>query len=85
MLIISHLHINLRKSVLKIMVNPDSTLFKISYTVSKFISKGVKYVVISGVIYFLTGKLVGSPTPTPGPNGPSPAPAPAPPPPPGAP
>jgi len=59
------------------MVNPDSPAFKISEKVGLIIGKGIRYLIVGGVIVFLGGKLGGSkpshPVPNPGP-GPSPSP-----------
>jgi hypothetical protein len=45
------------------MVNPNSMTFKFSEKVGLLIGKGIRYVVVGGVIIFLVGKFGGSKPP----------------------
>ena len=42
------------------MVNSDSTVFKLSEKIGVLIGKGIRYLVVGGVIVFLGGKVGGS-------------------------
>jgi hypothetical protein len=46
------------------MVNPDSPTFKISEKIGLIIGKGIRYILMGGVIIFIGGKL-GSSKPNP--------------------
>jgi hypothetical protein len=48
------------------MVNSNSTTFKFSEKVGLFIGRGIRYVIMGGIIIFLGGKL-GTPNPAPNP------------------
>ena len=50
------------------MVNPNSTAFKFSEKVGLLIGKGIRYIIVGGVIIFLSGKFGGS---NPAPNRPA--------------
>lgn len=55
------------------MVNPNSTAFKFSEKVGLLIGKGIRYIIVGGVIIFLGGKFGGSnpSTSQPAPNPPA--------------
>jgi len=42
------------------MVNPDSPSFKFSEKIGLIIGKGIRYILVGGVVVFLGGKLGGS-------------------------
>ena len=56
------------------MVNPDSSAFKFSEKIGLIIGKGIRYLLVGGVIVFLGGKLGGSKPSQPAPNPPAPPP-----------
>jgi len=56
------------------MVNPNSSSFKISEKIGLIIGKGIRYILLGGVIIFLGGKLGGSKPSQPAPNPPAPSP-----------
>ncbi len=59
------------------MVNKDSPAFKVSERVGLIIGKGIRYILVGGIVFFLGGKLSGSKPSHPTPNPPTP-PAPSP-------
>lgn len=42
------------------MVNPDSPSFKFGEKIGLLIGKGIRYIVVGGVVIFISGKLGGS-------------------------
>jgi len=56
------------------MVNPDSPTFKFSEKIGLIIGKGIRYILVGGVIVFLGGKLGGSKPSPPVSNPPAPSP-----------
>jgi hypothetical protein len=56
------------------MVNPDSPAFKLSEKIGFLIGKGIRYMIIGGVVIYLGGKLSGSKQSYPVPNPPAPPP-----------
>jgi hypothetical protein len=47
----------------KIVVNSESSVFKFSERVGLVIGKSLRYILIGGIVVFITGKLGGSKTP----------------------
>lgn len=56
------------------MVNSNSPVFNFSEKIGLVIGKGVRYIIIGGVIVFMGGKLGGSKPSQPVPNPPGPTP-----------
>jgi hypothetical protein len=54
------------------MVNPDSSTFKWSEKFGLIIGKGIRYLIVAGVIVLLGGKMNGSKRSQPVPNPPAP-------------
>lgn len=58
------------------MVNPSSRTFKVSENIGLIIGKGIRYLIVGGILYFIGGKLGGTKQPpsqpVPGPPAPSP-------------
>ena len=56
------------------MVNPDSPSFRISEKIGIIIGKGIRYVIVGGIVFILTGKIRGSKAPSSVPSPPAPPP-----------
>jgi len=56
------------------MVNPNSPTFKFSEKIGLIIGKGIRCLLVGGVVVFLGGKLGGSKPSQPAPNPPAPSP-----------
>ena len=60
------------------MVNPDSASFKFGEKIGLLIGKGIRYMIVAGVVVFIGGKLGGSKPSQPIPNPPTTTPPPPP-------
>jgi hypothetical protein len=56
------------------MVNPDSPSFKFSEKLGLIIGKGIRYIIVGGIIVFIGGKINGSKPPQSVPNPQTPTP-----------